>query len=168
MIREADIDDLAQIVSIYNEAIVAGLATIDTAPVSVESRLPWFREHTPGVYPIYVWDEGGRIEGWCSLSPYRPGRDALRFTAEISCYVAGKSRRKGIATRLARHAIAQCASLQLKNLFAIVLEPNAASRGILAKLGFAQWGFLPRVVDFDGRECGLVYYGLRLGWPDGR
>jgi RimJ/RimL family protein N-acetyltransferase len=34
---------------------------------------------------------------------------------------------------------------------------------MMEKMGFQQWGFLPRVADFDGEECGHFYYGKRMG-----
>jgi len=56
--------------------------------------------------------------------------------------------RKGIATKLIRHAIAQCASFQFKNPYAIVLEPNTASRAI-KKSRFSAWvGGDPRGLEF--------------------
>jgi phosphinothricin acetyltransferase len=87
---------------------------------------------------------------------------ALRFTAEISYYVRADSYRKGIASRLVRHSFGVCPSLQIKNLFAIVLENNKRCRDLLEKFEFEKWGFLPRVADFDGQEHGHMYYGRRI------
>lgn len=42
-IRHATETDLPAIVAIYNAAIPSCMATADLEPVSVESRLPWFR-----------------------------------------------------------------------------------------------------------------------------
>jgi len=67
---------------------------------------------------------------------------------------------------LIRYAIAACPRLRIKNLFAIVLEANEASRRLLEKMGFEQWASLPRVADFDGTEMGQVYYGKRV-WEGG-
>ena len=164
MIREATIADLPRIVSIYNEAIAAGFKTAHTEPQTIESRLAWFHEREAGKYPIYAWDEEGRVEGWCSLDPYRPGRQAFRFTAEISVYISGERHRKGIATRFMRHAIDACPSLGIKTLVAMILESNTASRAMVARLGFSEWGFLPGIADFGGVECGHLFYGKRLDW----
>jgi L-amino acid N-acyltransferase YncA len=166
MIRVATLNDLPSIVTIYNEAIKSRFATADISPVSADSKRDWFIEHEPAQHPVYVWEEANEIRGWCSLSPYRLGREALRFTSEISYYVRADSYRQGIASNLIQHSIGKCASLQIKNLFAIVLEANTRSRGLLEKFGFERWGFLPRVADFDGQECGHIYYGRRLTWAD--
>jgi L-amino acid N-acyltransferase YncA len=162
MIRIAKLDDLPAVVSIYNEAVASRFATADTTAVTIDSRRDWFAEHKPTSHPIFVWEDAGKVKGWCSLSPYRRGRMALRFTAEISYYVQTDSHRKGIASSLIRNSFEVCNSLQLKNLFAIVLERNIASRNLLEKLEFEKWGFLPRVADFGGEECGHVYYGRRI------
>jgi phosphinothricin acetyltransferase len=83
-----------------------------------------------------------------------PGRAALRFTAEISYYIATTRQRQGVGTALLEHALAACPALGIRHLFAIVLESNEASLKLLRKMGFEQWGYLPGVADFDGREVG--------------
>ena len=160
-IRVARSEDLPDLVLIYNQAVAAQLVG-DLAPVSVAQRREWFEHHDPQAHPIYVAEVAGGIAGWCSLSPYRPGRMALRHTAEISYFVAMAHRRQGVAQALTRHAIACCPSLAIKNLFAIVIDRNEASCKLLVKLGFDRWGFLPRVVDFGGEECGHLYFGRRV------
>jgi L-amino acid N-acyltransferase YncA len=163
-IRVATLGDLPAIVSIYNEAVAAPFACGDTSPVSVESWRAWFAQHEPARYPVHVWEDAGEIKGWCSLSVYRPGRQALRFTAEISYFVRQDSHRRGIASALIEEMLDGCAALRIKNVFAIVLERNARSIALLNKLGFVEWGRLPKVADFNGVECGQIYYGRRLAW----
>jgi L-amino acid N-acyltransferase YncA len=155
-------DDLPAIVDIYNQSIPSKQATGDTQPVSVESRLAWFHEHRPEEHPIFVSEVDGQIAGWCSLSAYRPGRAALRFTAEISYYIAYAYHRQGIATALVKYAMAACPGVGIKHLFAILLEGNQASVNLLEKMGFERWGYLPRVADFDGKEVGHFYYGRHV------
>jgi len=162
IIRLAQSDDLPAIVDIYNQSIPTKQSTGDTQPLRVEDRLAWFAEHRPDRHPIFIADVAGQVAGWCSLNPYRPGRAALRFTAEISYYIALAHHRQGLGTALVEHAIAACPALQIRHLFAIVLEGNTASRTLLEKMGFAQWGYLPRVADFDGNEVGHLYYGRHV------
>ena len=162
IIRFAQTDDLAAIVDIYNQSIPSQRSTGDTQPLRVEDRLTWFEEHRPDGHPIFVAEVDGQVAGWCSLSAYRPGRAALRFTAEISYYLALAYHRQGIGTALVRYALAACPALQIRHLFAIVLEGNQASLKLLEKMGFEQWGYLPRVADFDGKEVGHLYYGRHV------
>ncbi len=162
-VRTARSSDLEAIVAIYNQAVVARFQTGDRTEVKAEERRAWLEGHHPEKHPIYVSESEGEIAGWLSISPYRPGREALRFTAEVSYFVDLKFRGRGVASRLLEHAIAQATSLNLKTYFAIVLDKNSASGGLLEKFGFTRWGYLPNVADFDGEECGQLYYGRRVG-----
>jgi len=161
-IRVAEVSDLPAIVDIYNQAVRIRGATADLNPITVEERRAWLKEHDPRSHPIFIAQIDGAVAGWCSLSPYRPGRTALRHTAEISYYIHEGFRRKGIASRLIEHAIQECPRLGLKTLFAILLDINEASVRLLERSGFQRWGHLPDVADIDGKECGHYYYGLRV------
>ena len=161
-IRLATENDLPSIVDIYNQAVALGNATADTEPTTLESRRNWLASHKPDQHPVYVEESLGAVRGWCSLSPYRAGRKALRHTAEISYYVDNQFQRQGIASRLVKHAMQDCARLQIKTLFAIILDTNQGSIALLEKFGFEQWGYLPGVADFDGTECGHTYLGRRI------
>ncbi len=143
IIRLVQIEDLSAIVDIYNQSIPSQRSTADTQPVQVEERMAWFLEHIPEKYPIFVAEVEEKIAGWCSLSTYRPGRAVLRYTAEISYYVAREYHRKGAATALIAHAMAACPGLQLKNLFAIVLERNTAGLNLLEKMGLKNGDICP-------------------------
>ena len=161
-IRVARRADLDAIVEIYNQA-VASQSTADLDPVTVRGREEWFGQHPAERHPILVAEAEGEILGWASVSGYRRERRALRHTAEITYYVDAGHRRRKIGSELVREAVRRCPSLGIKTLFAILLEDNHASVGLLESLGFERWGALPRVADFDGREVGHLYYGLRVG-----
>ena len=161
-IRIAQAADLDRIVEIYNQAIPSRHSTADISPLQTDDRKAWFSEHTPEKYPIFVTEIDGNVIGWCSLSPYRSGRMALRFTAEISFYIDHAFHRRGVGRALLEYAMAACPRLEIKSVFGIVLERNVASVRMLEKLGFDRWGHLPRVADFDGEECGHLYFGKRV------
>jgi phosphinothricin acetyltransferase len=162
MIRTASVDDLPQIVRIYNEAVEQRFATADLYPVSIETRTAWFREHDPSTFPIHVFERDGEVQGWCSLSAYRAGRAALLGTAEISYYVARAARGQGIGSALVQHAMREAPRLGKRVLFAILLERNDASVRLLRKHGFELWGRLPDVADFEGELVAHVYYGRKV------
>ena len=161
-IRIACPDDLPSIVSIYNQAVPTHQSTANTTPYTVGERKAWFAEHQPDKRPIFVAVIDGKVVGWCSLSWYRPGRAALRYTAEISYYVDASSQSQGVGSALVSHALKACPSLGIKNVVAVVIELNAGSIKLLEKMGFEKWAYLPRVLDFDGYECGEYYYGIRV------
>jgi len=161
-IRLAKPEDLYRIVDIYNQAVDMRFATADTEHWEAEEKQDWLAKHTRDEYPVYVAEIEGRVAGWLSISPYRPGRKALIYTKEVSYYIDQEYRRRGIGGELLTYALKQAANLQVRTYFAILLDTNLPSVKLLEKFGFSQWGFLPGVANFDGKVCGHLYYGLSV------
>jgi L-amino acid N-acyltransferase YncA len=155
-------EDQARIVEIYNHAVDEKFATADTKHITIESRENWFSLHSPDSYPIFVAENEKDMTGWCSLSPYRPGRMALRSVAEISYYVHKAYRKQGIANSLIKHALNSAVELDFKNLISILLDVNKPSIYLLEKFGFEKWGHLPDIALIDGVVCGQFIYGKKL------
>lgn len=162
MIRRITRDDIPAVNAIYNEAITAGFCTADTVHKDIDYTNSWFTEHNSDKTPAFVFVEGGEVAGWISLSEYRKGRQALRYTQEISYYVSNKFKNKGIGTMLMMFAVEYAQSAGIKTLIAILLDRNKPSITLLKKFGFEQWACLPSIADFDGTECSHLYYGLRI------
>ncbi len=161
-IRNSTRSDWPEIIQIYNEAIEKGFSTADLSPVTVESRGDWLNSHDCKEFPIYVFEAENEVRGWASVSPYRSGRMALRYTAEISYYVSKSHLRQGIASQLLDHTIEACQALGYRTLFGILMDKNEGSVGLLEKFGFEKWGHMPKIADFDGTECGHIYMGKRI------
>lgn len=159
IIRIAEITDLKAIVDIYNQSIPSQRSTGHTKALKSDDQIDWFNKHSPDKYPIYVSEINHEIIGWCSLSPYREGRFAFQYTAEISYYIDQNHHRKGIATKLLNYSIEQCKRLKLTNLVAFLMEHNTASVQLLEKHGFTKWGLLPNVVNFNEKKYNHVIYG---------
>jgi phosphinothricin acetyltransferase len=160
-IRDATEADLATIVKIYNAAIPGRMATADTEPVSIESRRPWFHEHTPQRRPLWVAEVDGAIAGWLSFQSFY-GRPAYAATAELSVYVSPHRRRTGVARGLVQQALARAPSLRLATLLGFIFGHNEPSLRLFAEFGFARWALLPRVAELDGVERDLVIVGRRI------
>jgi L-amino acid N-acyltransferase YncA len=159
--RDAGEADLPAIVTIYNAAIPGRMATADTEPVSVDSRRPWFREHTPNARPLWVMESGGRITGWLSLQSFY-GRPAYHATAEVSVYVAPEQQHTGVGRTLLDAAIQRGPALGLKTLLGYIFAHNEPSLRLFAAFGFARWAHLPRIAELDGVERDLVIVGRRI------
>lgn len=161
LVRDARERDLPRIVAIYNEAIPGRLATADTEPVGVDTRVPWFREHTPERRPLWVAERHGAIVGWLSFQSFY-GRPAYAATAEVSVYVSGTAQRGGIGRALLARAIAGAPALGVETLVAFVFGHNQPSLALFERHGFARWGHLPRVARLDDAERDLVILGRRV------
>ncbi len=158
-IRAARESDLADILAIYNHAVVNTTATFDVTPRSAEAQEAWFLEHVPP-HPAIVWEEEGRILGWASISPYA-SRCAYRFAGEGSVYVAPDARRIGIGEGLLRELIALGAANGLHTLVGLVTEENAASCRLAEKVGFRRAGMLEEVGYKFDRWLNVIIYQYR-------
>jgi phosphinothricin acetyltransferase len=161
IIRDAVEADLPAIVEIYNAAIRSRISTAQLDPVSVEERLPWFREHSPESHPLWVAALDEQIAGWLSFHPFIP-RGAYRGTVEISVYVDEKFRRLGLGRALLEKAIAQSPCLEISALVGCIFGHNESSLRLFARMGFERWGFLPRIARVDDVERDLVMVGRHI------
>ena len=161
IIRDAVEADLPAIVEIYNEAIRGRISTAQLDPVSVEDRLPWFREHSAASHPLWVAENEGQIAGWLSFQSFIT-RCAYRGTAEISVYVSGKHRRAGVGRALLEKAIAHSPSLEINALVGCIFGHNEPSLRLFERLGFERWGLLPRIARVDEVERDLVMVGRHV------
>lgn len=163
MIRLAALDDLDRITEIYNQAIESKRATADLLTFTPEQKKPWLLSHIENRRtPLHVFADKGTVVGFCYLSAYRPGRQALESIAEISYFVDLNHHRQGIASKLVQHALGMARKLEYKNLLAIVLSCNDSSVALLKKYGFVHWGTLPDIVYIDNNIYSHFYYGLGL------
>lgn len=159
--RIAKREDLPHIVDIYNSTIPSRLVTADTEPVSVESRVRWFNEHSADFRPLWVVEVHGQIAGWLSFSSFY-GRPAYNKTAEISVYVDEAHRKRGLGSYLLTEALVHAPSLKLDTLLGFIFGHNLPSLALFEKLGFQRWGVLPKVAELDNIERDLVIIGRRV------
>lgn len=164
--RDATLDDLPEIVAIYNSTIASREVTADLTPVTVESRLPWFHEHGPAKRPLWVVESEGapagkRIAAWLSFSDFY-GRPAYARTAELSIYLDERARGRGLGKALVAAALEAAPALGIDTLLGFIFGHNAASLALFRRCGFEDWGNLPRVAVLDGIERDLVILGRRV------
>lgn len=161
-LRRAQQSDLQAMTEIYNQAIVRKTCTADTETFTPAQRQDWFDGHDNQEYPLYTCEIDGKVVGYVYLSPYRPGRKAMRYITEVSYYIHNDYQGQGIGTKLLTFAIQRAKELGYRDIVAILLSLNAPSIKLLEKHGFEKWGDLPNVADFDGLMCSHLYYGLKL------
>ena len=160
-IRNAEAKDLVLIVEIYNASIPSRIATGDPEPISVESRISWYQEHSPNSRPILVIELDDKVIGWLSFQSFY-GRPAYQATAEVSIYVAPEYKGQGIGKKLLSEAIYRSPQLGIKTLLGFIFAHNIPSLSLFNKFGFERWGYLPKVADLDGNRRDLVIMGLHL------
>jgi phosphinothricin acetyltransferase len=160
--RNAKSEDIDRINDIHNQAITEKFKVAYLTPWTNDMMLEWFKGHTIKEYPVYVAETDNTVNGFVYINSYRPGRAALKQTAEISYFVDKNHRGLGIGKKLIEFMESQCANLGIKTLFAIIIDNNEASIKLIEKCGYKKWGHLPKIAIFDNIEAGHLYYGKRI------
>lgn len=156
-IRLANIDDTDSIVEIYNQGIRnrhnAILDEIDISNYKNE-----FNNRDLKEYPIFVAVKNEIVIGWISISPYRANRRAYQKSKEVSFYLDGNYNGQGIGSQLLQYIIDYRTEISFDSLFAILVANNQPSISLLKKFYFSQWGYMPKVLNMDGKkEDGIIY-----------
>lgn len=157
-IRVATIDDLPQIVDIYNQSVTTKQATADLTTVTVADRQAWFDAHT-GRRPLVVAQNAeNQLLGWGSLSDLY-ARPAYHISSEISVYVANEAKGQGVGKALVNHLLQVAPSCGVQQVVALIFAHNTPSLGLFKTLGFEKWGNFKQVCDMDGFIADVVILG---------
>jgi L-amino acid N-acyltransferase YncA len=160
-IEDAALEDLEQIIGIYNSTISSRAVTADLEPVTTASKRKWFEEHSADFRPLWVMKINDEVVGWLSFQSFY-GRAAYNATAEISIYISLENRSRGIGSILMEKAILESSRLHINTLIGFVFAHNAPSLALLKKYKFEHWGYLPRVAILDDVERDLIILGKRV------
>ena len=171
IVQRASKDDLPEILAIYNQSIAGKQATANLAPVTCEERMDWFEEHlNSATRPIYIVradtnnsdDTGFKalspIVAWGSFSDLY-ARTAYHISTEISIYLNKANHGQGLGSALTSWMLTQAPSLGIHNVVALIFAHNQPSLGLFRKLGFEQWGYMPKVCDMQGFIADVVMLG---------
>ena len=160
-IRDAVQTDLPALVAIYNDAVATRMSTAQLEPVTVEERKDWIRDHSPDRHPFWVAEVDGKVAGWLTIKAFIP-RCAYSGTVELSVYVDQRFQRRGIGRALLEEAIRRAPSFEITAMVGFIFGHNEPSLRLFEQLGFARWGFLPRVALLDGVERDLAILGRHI------
>jgi len=151
--RDAEPEDAAAIVRIYNEGILDRMATFETRLRNAADVRKWF----DGRHPIVVVEDAGEVVAFAATSDYRP-RECYAGVAEFSVYVGRGARQRG-AGRLALDALIRAsAEAGFWKLVSRIFVENQASIGLCRKLGFRVVGIYQKHGQLDGvwRDVAIV------------
>jgi L-amino acid N-acyltransferase YncA len=159
--RDAVINDLNDIVDIYNSTIPSRMVTADTEPVAIESKVSWFHDHTPDKRPLWIVEQDNRTVGWVSFQSFY-GRPAYDATSEVSIYLHPSFRGRGFGKQILEHVIHNSSALGIKTLLGYIFSHNEPSLKLFRKFGFQDWAVLPNIAELDSVERSLIIVGKRI------
>ncbi|MGK9233914.1 GNAT family N-acetyltransferase [Inquilinus limosus] len=164
-IRGAEAGDIADILEIYNDAVLYTTAIWNETVVDAANRAAWMAERRRLGYPVLVAvDDDSRVAGYASFGDWRAW-DGYRHTVEHSVYVHRDRRGGGVGRALMLELILRAKALGKHVMVAGIDAANTGSIGLHEKLGFEHAGLLKEVGTKFGRWLDLAFLQLRL---DGR
>ena len=128
-----------QVDAIYLEGIATGNATFQTEG---KSWAEWDAGHLTHSRLAAV--DNGCVAGWAALSPVS-GRCVYAGVAEVSVYIAGQVRGKGIGAMLLERLIEESESAGIWTLQAGIFPENKASIALHERCGFRTVGYRERI-----------------------
>jgi L-amino acid N-acyltransferase len=148
-IRLAELRDAEAIRDIYNAEVQESTVTFDLVPRTLEEQLAWLAEHSGGRPAVVAVDDGGRVVGFGSLTPYKE-RPAYAPTVEDSVYVHRERRGGGVGRALLAELVRLAEQYGYHSVVARIVGGHDASIGLHAAHGFELVGVEREV----GRKLG--------------
>ncbi|HEX6509591.1 MAG TPA: arsinothricin resistance N-acetyltransferase ArsN1 family B [Chloroflexota bacterium] len=161
MIRSATSDDAAQICEIYNHYVLHTAVTFEEEAVRPEEMARRIGEIVPKL-PWLVWEEDGRVLGYCYAKPWRP-RFAYRYSVECTVYVYIDACGRGIGSQLYRVLMSDLQERGFHTAIGGILVPNNASVALHEALGFEKVAHFCQVGWKFGKWHDVGYWELILG-----
>lgn len=120
--------------------------------------------HTASVAEDLAAPDRGAI-GYLGFFHFMNERPGYFITADLAIYLHPDYQGKGLGTYLLSRAIERSPQLGIETLTGTIFASNDASISLFRKMGFEQWGFMPRVARLEAVEKDFVLVGRRLREP---
>src|SRR5579872_2973688 len=157
-IRRVLPSDLPVLLNIYNHYVVHTPITFDIEPKTLEQRQQWLDGFAAtGRYQCFVAVKGGKAIGWAGSLRYRE-RAAYDTSVETSVYVAPAQQRQGVGRRLYAALFEALKTEDVHRAYGGITQPNDASNGLHAAMGFERVGYLPEIGRKFGRYWDVATY----------
>lgn len=136
MIRAVNLNDVEELLEIYNYYVINTVVNFDEKPYSLKD----FTEKVELItkdYPFIVFEENNKILGYAYGSRFRP-RPAYNYTVESTVYVKHGEHGKQIGSKLYTELIKLLKEQKFKSVLGVLTIPNPASVKLHEKFGFTQ------------------------------
>ena len=169
-IRDAKPEDAPRLLEIYAWYVEHTAVTFDwtvPAPDAFRRRM----EATAERYPYLVAEDDGTVLGYAYAGPF-VGRDAYRYSAEMTVYVDHTARRMGCGRALYEALEARLRAMGILNLYACIGDPveedeylTKDSERFHRRLGYRKVGEFHRCGTKFGRWYNMIWMEKLIGGP---
>jgi L-amino acid N-acyltransferase YncA len=136
--------DWKSVCEIYAEGLATGQASFERSAPTWEKWNPSHHQHSR-----LVACNGVDVVGWAALSPAST-RACYAGVAEVSVYVAGRCRGRGVGKRLLREVITSSEDSGIWTLFSSTFPENEESLKMQESCGFRRVGVREKIAMHHG------------------
>lgn len=161
-IRNATEDDVVGITTIYNEVVEHTTAIWMGEKETADRRQVWLTGRQRFGFPVLVAvSDDGEVLGYSTYGAWRTvlGNEQ---TVEVSVYVRGDMRRRGIGSALLEALISHATVSRKHVMVSAIVADNGEAIGLHQKFGFEQVGIFKEVGSTPGRWLNLAFMQLKL------
>ncbi len=163
-IRNANDNDLVQLLDIYNDIILHTTAVYQYELHTLQMRNEWFMMKQQQGFPVFVAEEDDRIAGFSTIGTFRQWQ-AYKYSVENSVYVAAYQRGKGIGKLLLKPLIDAARNMDMHTIIAGIDATNEISLRLHKNFGFEEVAHFKQVGYKFNRWLDLKFLQLILQTP---
>jgi L-amino acid N-acyltransferase YncA len=156
VIEDASSQDLAQILSIYNEVIRNSTAVFSSEEFTAARGEAWLDAKRERGFPMLVVRDASGITGFGTFGEFRAW-SGYRHTVEHSVHVRADCRGRGVGRALLVALLGRATEMGLHVMIAGIDADNAVSIGLHSSLGFTRVGHFHEVAFKFGRWLDLIF-----------
>lgn len=162
-IRFATLNDLEQILTIYNHEILTGTANWNDQAVALEQYQQRFQDMQQQQFPMIVVEDQhhNKVAGYAYYAAFRSISGYCQ-SIEHSVFVDPSYARQGLGKALMQQLIHLAIQQNMHIMVAAIDSENMGSIVLHQQLGFIQTGYMPQVGQKFGKWRDLVWMQLQL------
>jgi L-amino acid N-acyltransferase len=159
LVRDARPEDLAEVVSIYNEEIPTTTAIWTEKLQTLAERTAWFDARSARGFPTVVAESHGRVVGVAAFGDFRDSiaKEGYRFTVEHSVHVTESWWGRGVGRALMERLFEEAARRNVRAMIGGIDAANTGSITFHERLGFREVARMPQVGFKFGKWLDLVF-----------
>ena len=161
-VRLATVDDAAACAAIYAPYVTSTCISFESVPPTVDEMAGRIARALVAHAWLVALDPAGTVVGYAYGGPFA-GREAYRWSCEVSVYVRQGVRRTGTGRALYDALLESLAGRGYRRVFAGIALPNEASEALHRALGFTPAAVYRRVGWKQGRWHDVAWLQRSLG-----
>ncbi len=160
MIRTAQLEDINQLLAIYNHYVSNTIATLDHDLMTLK-QMKTLLKSVLDQYLFLVFEEEGKIQAYAYASAWK-SKHGYKNAVESTIYLNPEAVGKGIGTRLYYRLIQDLKKQGFQSVIAGLSLPNTRSVALHEKLGYIKVAHFGQIGEKFGKRVDVGYWQLNF------